>query len=134
MRKYCRLSEKRGATNKCLLYKEHLNRTRYLGLSQSVVDTHRLLPFSKDSARYHLIFTKSSKWQCRFILFWFYFNCGGYGSWRFLNFTHLYINKKHFNLSFTFDAHTVWNDVPDNFYSAPTLVCFRNKIKPYLFK
>ena len=55
-------------------------------------------------------------------------------SWRFLNSTHLYTNKKkHFGHSFAFDALTLWNDSPDDVRSAPTLACFRKKLKSYLF-
>ena len=54
------------------------------------------------------------------------------GSWRFLNSVHLYINKKnHVSHSFAFDAPTVWND---EVRSAPTLACFRKRLKSYLFK
>ena len=55
------------------------------------------------------------------------------GSWRFLNFTHLYTNKKTLGHSFAFDAPTLWNDLPDDVCSAPTLACFRKKLKSYLF-
>ena len=55
------------------------------------------------------------------------------GSWRFLNSSHLYTNKKHFGHSFAFDASALWNDLPDDECSAPTLACFRKKLKCYLF-
>ena len=57
--------------------------------------------------------------------------CGRYGTKynhadkRFLNITHLYTNlKKHFGHTFAFDAPTVWNDLPDDVLSAPTLFFF----------
>ena len=55
------------------------------------------------------------------------------GSWRYLNSTHLYTNKKTLCHSFTFDAPTLLNDLPDDVRSAPTLACFRKKLKSYLF-
>ena len=56
------------------------------------------------------------------------------GSWRFLNSTLLYTNKKnHFGHRFAFDAPTLWNDLPDDVRSAPILACFRKKLKSYLF-
>ena len=56
------------------------------------------------------------------------------GSWGFLNSVHLYINKKHFGHSFAFDDPMVWNHLPDEIRSAPTLACFRKRLKSYLFK
>ena len=57
------------------------------------------------------------------------------GSWRFLNSVHLYINKKnHFGHSFAFDSPKVWNNLPDEVRSAPTLACFRKRLKLYLLK
>ena len=56
------------------------------------------------------------------------------GSWRFLNSVHLYMNKKkHLGHSFAFDAPTVRNDLLDEVHSAPTLACFRKRLKSYLF-
>ena len=56
------------------------------------------------------------------------------GSWRFLNTTHEYTNKKtHFGHSFAFDAPTLWNNLPADVRSPPNLSCFRNKLKSYLF-
>ena len=43
------------------------------------------------------------------------------------------IKKNHFGHSFAFDAPTLWNDLPDDVRSAPTLACFRKKITSYLF-
>ena len=56
------------------------------------------------------------------------------GSWRFLNFIHLYINKKTLCYSFAFDAPMVWNDLPDEVCSAQALACFIKRLKSYLFK
>ena len=44
------------------------------------------------------------------------------------------LKKKIFGHSFAFDAPTVWNDLPDEVSSAPTLACFRKRLKLYLFK
>ena len=41
----------------------------------------------------------------------------------------VYKSKKHFGHSFAFDAPTVWNDLPDQIHSAPSLACFRKKVK-----
>ena len=41
----------------------------------------------------------------------------------------VYKSNKHFGRSFVFDAPTVWNDLPDDVHSAPTLACFRKKAK-----
>ena len=43
-------------------------------------------------------------------------------------------SKSHFGHSFAFDAATVWNHLPDEVHSAPTLACFRKRLKLYLFK
>ena len=42
--------------------------------------------------------------------------------------------KNHFGHSFAFDAPTVWNHLPDEVCSAPTLKCLRKRLKLYLFK
>ena len=34
--------------------------------------------------------------------------------------------------SFDFDAPTVWNDLPDEVRSAPTLACFRKRLKNHI--
>ena len=41
--------------------------------------------------------------------------------------------KKHFGHSFVFDAPTIWTHLPDDVSSAPTLACFKKKLKFYLF-
>ena len=43
----------------------------------------------------------------------------------------VHISKKHFDHSFSFDASTVWNDLPDNVCSAPTPAHFRRRLKSY---
>ena len=43
-------------------------------------------------------------------------------------------SEKCFDHSFAFDAPTVWNDLPDDICSAPTLACFRKRLKLYLQK
>ena len=45
----------------------------------------------------------------------------------------LHKSKIHFGRSFAFDAATVWNHLPDEVRSAPTLACFRKRLKSYLF-
>ena len=44
------------------------------------------------------------------------------------------LSTKCFGHSFTFVAPTVLNDLPDEVHSAPTLACFRKRLKAYLFK
>ena len=52
------------------------------------------------------------------------------GSRGFLNFTHLYTNrKKHFGHSFAFDAPTLWNDLPDDVRSCFNSCLFQEKTK-----
>ena len=41
--------------------------------------------------------------------------------------------KKHFNNSLAFDAPTMWNALPDNVRTAPSLATFRKILKTYLF-
>ena len=43
-------------------------------------------------------------------------------------------SKRHFGQNLTFDALVVWNDIPDEVHSVPALVCFRKRLKSYLFK
>ena len=123
------------------------------GLSQIAIDTHRLVLFSKNSIGCQLNFSVFSKQPVWFISFFTavtqtisalicLFIAKGRaqdttaqirGSWRFLNSTHLYTNKKkHLGHSFAFDAPTLWNDLPDDVRSAPTLACSRKKLKYYL--
>ena len=49
-------------------------------------------------------------------------------------FASIYKSKKHFGLSFTFDAPRIWNDLPDDVCSAKSLSLFMNKLKTYLFE
>ena len=42
-------------------------------------------------------------------------------------------SKNHFGHSLAFDAPTLWNDLPDDVRSAPTLASFRKKLNSYLF-
>ena len=70
-------------------------------------------------------------------------HCGRYGTRynhpdkRFLEVPQFYPSvhksKRHFGHSFAFDAPTLWNDLPEDVHSAPTLACFRKKLKSYLF-
>ena len=43
-------------------------------------------------------------------------------------------SKNNFGHSFAFDAPTVWIHLPDEVHSAPTLACFRKRLKSYLLK
>ena len=42
-------------------------------------------------------------------------------------------SKRHFSPSFAYDAPNVWNDLPDEIRSAPSLASFRKKSRLYLF-
>ena len=42
-------------------------------------------------------------------------------------------SKNHFGHSFAFDVPTIWNHLPNEVRSAPTLTCFRKRLKSYLF-
>ena len=46
----------------------------------------------------------------------------------------IYMSKKHFGLSFAYDAPRIWNDLPDDVRSAKSLSSFRKKLKTYLFE
>ena len=46
----------------------------------------------------------------------------------------IYKSKKHFGLSFAYDAPRIWNDLPDDVRSAKSLSSFRKKLKTYLFE
>ena len=120
---------------------------------QIPIATHELLLFSKTCVGYHLnlgVFSKVPLWFISFLavvtqaisalicLFTMEdmaqdTNTQIRGSWRFLNYPSVHKSKKCFCHSFAFDATTLWNDLTDDVYSAPTLACFRKKLKPYLF-
>ena len=40
----------------------------------------------------------------------------------------------HFNNSFSYDAPKLWNDLPHDIRSAPNLLCFKSRLKTYLFQ
>ena len=40
---------------------------------------------------------------------------------------------KQFGYSFVFDAPTVWNALPDEIHSCPSLASFRKQLKTYLY-
>ena len=40
---------------------------------------------------------------------------------------------KQFGFSFTFDAPTVWNSLPEDIRASPTIASFRKKLKTYLY-
>ena len=42
-------------------------------------------------------------------------------------------STKQFGFSFAFDAPTVWNSLPEDIHSSPTIASFRKKLKPYLY-
>ena len=46
----------------------------------------------------------------------------------------IYKSKKHFGLSFAYDAPRIWNDLPDDVRSAKSLSSFRKRLKTYLFE
>ena len=43
-------------------------------------------------------------------------------------------SKVHFNKSFSYDAPKLWNDLPLEIRTAPTLSCFKRRLKTYLFQ
>ena len=135
----------------CSVFKTHL-----LGLSQTVTTTHGSLLLSNDSNGTQLNFTVSSnchsslqvspQWSSQLLLFSFVYcflegtvqdiTIRLKGSSRFFNSVHLSMNQKKETLcnSFALDAPTVWNDLPDEVPFAPTLTCFRKRLKLYPFK
>ena len=48
-------------------------------------------------------------------------------------FASVFKSRKHFGLSFAYDAPMIWNDLPDEVRSANSLASFRSKLKSYLF-
>ena len=49
------------------------------------------------------------------------------------HFASVFKSRKHFGLSFAFDAPMIWNDLPHKVRSANSLATFRSKLKLYLF-
>ena len=49
------------------------------------------------------------------------------------HFASVFKSRKHFGLSFAYDAPMIWNDLPDEVHSANSLASFRSKLKSYLF-
>ena len=49
------------------------------------------------------------------------------------HFGSIFKSRKHFGLSFAYDAPMIWNDLPDEVRSANSLASFRSKLKSYLF-
>ena len=45
----------------------------------------------------------------------------------------LHKSTNHFSASFSFDAPKIWNDLPVDICSAPSLMSFRRRLKAYLF-
>ena len=43
-------------------------------------------------------------------------------------------SKVHFNNSFSYDAPKLWNDLPHDIRSAPNILCFKSRLKTYLFQ
>ena len=43
-------------------------------------------------------------------------------------------SKVHFNKSFSYDAPKLWNDLTLEIQTAPTLSCFKTRLKTYLFQ
>ena len=42
-------------------------------------------------------------------------------------------STKQFGFSFTFEAPTVWNSLPEDIRASPTIASFRTKLKTYLY-
>ena len=42
-------------------------------------------------------------------------------------------STKQFGFSFTFDAPTVWNSLPEDIRASPTIASFRKTLKTYLY-
>ena len=42
-------------------------------------------------------------------------------------------STKQFGFSFAYSAHKVWDELPDDIYSATSLLSFRKKLDAYLF-
>ena len=49
------------------------------------------------------------------------------------HFGSIFKSRKHFGLSFAYDAPMIWNDLPDEVRSANSLASSRSKLKSYLF-
>ena len=49
------------------------------------------------------------------------------------HFASVFKSRKHFGLSFAYDAPMIWNDLPDEVRSANSFASFRSKLKSYLF-
>ena len=49
------------------------------------------------------------------------------------HFASVFTSRKHFGLSFVYDAPMIWNDLPDKVHSANSLASFRSRLKSYLF-
>ena len=49
------------------------------------------------------------------------------------HFASVFKSRKHFGLSFAYDAPMIWNDLPDEVRSANSLASFRSNLKSYLF-
>ena len=45
----------------------------------------------------------------------------------------LHKSTKHFSASFNFDAPKIWNDLPADIHSTPSLMSFRSRLKVYIF-
>ena len=46
----------------------------------------------------------------------------------------IYKSKVNFNKSFSYDAPKLWNDLPLEIQTAPTISCFKTQLKSYLFQ
>ena len=45
-----------------------------------------------------------------------------------------YKSTKHFSANFSFDAPKIWNDLPADIRSAPSLMSFRSRLKVFIFR
>ena len=124
-------------------------KTHLLGLSQTVIHTQRHLLFPNNSTGCQSNFTVSLKlplWLISFftviistilvlfcLLIWKIWHKIQRSKLKVPGVSHIYPSlhesKNHNNHSFTCDTPTVWNDLPDDVHSAPTLACFRKKEK-----
>lgn len=46
----------------------------------------------------------------------------------------VHTSKVHFDNSFAFDGPNLWNNLAESTRCAPSLLCFRNRVKTYLFE
>ena len=128
------------------MHKLHCIQNTLTRISQIAIDTHRLVLFSKNSIGFG-VFSKQPLWLISFftvvtqaisalICLFVVEGMAQDTTTQIRGSSILPICtqiKKHFGHSFAFDAPTLWNDLPDDVCSAPTLACLRKKLKSYVF-